>query len=136
MNGYNVAYIADDSAAVGVGGIEKWTYNGTTWSQAYILRDANLTTGLTYRGLAGELDASTGLVTLFASTSDGLKLQQVTDTGAASTFTTLASLTTADNRVFRGVALAPIPVPEPSTFLLAIVAVGGAMVMRRRARCG
>ena len=51
--GYNVAYIADDGAnAAGVnGGIEKWTYNGTAWSQDYILRDTATTF---YRGLAGE----------------------------------------------------------------------------------
>ncbi len=137
INGYNVAYIADDAGGSGAtgGGIEKWTFNGatSTWSLAYILQD---TTTTFYRGLAGEKDPTTGLVTLFASTADGLKLQQVTDNGVgeASPFTTLASFVAADNRVFRGVALAPISVPEPSTCLLAIMGVGGAMVMRRRAR--
>jgi hypothetical protein len=136
INGYNVAYIADDAGGSGAtgGGIEKWTYNGTAWSQAYILQD---TTTTFYRGLAGEKDPATGLVTLFASTADGLKLQQVTDNGvgAASPFTTLASFVAADNRVFRGVALAPVSVPEPSTCLLAIMAaIGGTVAMRRRAR--
>jgi hypothetical protein len=133
LNGYNVAYIADDAVPTGDlnGGIEKWTYNGTAWTQAYVLKDPNVTG---YRGLAGQLDPTTGLVTLFASTADALKLQQVTDTGAASSFTTLASFATADNRFFRGVALAPVVVPEPSACLLAVMAVIGAVAIRRRAQ--
>jgi hypothetical protein len=133
INGYNVAYIADDAGGSGAtgGGIEKWTYNGTSWSQAYILQDTATTF---YRGLAGEKDPTTGLVTLFATTSDGLRLQQVTDSGANSTFATLASFTANDNRVFRGVALSPVAVPEPSTLVLGTMAALGAVAIRRRAK--
>jgi hypothetical protein len=135
LDGYNVAYIADDGAsATAAGGIEKWVYNGPAagWTQAYILRDTSLATGVNYRGLAGQLDPSTGLVTLFASTSDGLELQQVTDTGATSTFTTLATLTAANDHLFRGVALAPLAVPEPSAMVLGTIALIGAVAIRRR----
>lgn len=129
--GYNVAYIADDGgAATAAGGIEKWTYNGTTWSQAYILSDA----GAFYRGLAGQKDPTTGAFTLYATTSDGLKLQQVTDTGANSTFTTLASFVAADNLFFRGVALAPAAVPEPGTFALAGLGLCALVAIRRRVK--
>ena len=137
LSGYNVAYIADDGAsATAAGGIEKWIYNGPAagWTQAYILRDSNLATGVNYRGLAGQLDPSTGLVTLFASTSDGLELQQVTDTGASSAFTTLASLTAANDHLFRGVALSPLAVPEPSALVLATIALIGVVAIRRRAQ--
>lgn len=132
INGYNVAYIADDGAAgAAAGGIEKWVYNGSSWTQSYILRDAQLSAGVYYRGLAGQLDSSTGQITLFASTSDGLKLQQVTDLGGASAFTTLATAPT--NMVFRGVALAPVP--EPGTVVLAgLAAVCGLFVARRNRR--
>ena len=126
--GYNIAYIADDKSPTGDtnGGIEKWTYNGTAWSQAYILQDTSTTY---YRGLAGELDPTSGQVTLFATTSDGTKLQQVTDSGATASFTTLATAPT--NEVFRGVALAPSAVPEPSA--LASLAAGlGLLGFRRR----
>jgi hypothetical protein len=126
--GYNVAYIADDGAAgAAAGGIEKWTYNGATWTQAYILRDPNNPTTINYRGLSGEKDPTTGLFTLFASTSDGLKLQQVTDVGAASPFTTLA--TAPVNTVFRGVALDAVP--EPSTSVLVCAALASVLATAR-----
>jgi hypothetical protein len=123
--GYNVAYIADDGAAgAAAGGIEKWTYNGATWTQAYILKDPNTAANINYRGLSGEKDPATGLFTLFASTSDGLKLQQVTDVGAASPFTTLA--TAPVNTFFRGVALDAVP--EPSTCGLVCAAIASFLV--------
>ena len=130
-DGYNVAYIADDKTPSGdtSGGIEKWTYSMGVWTQAYILKDPAVTG---YRGLAGELDATAGTVTLFATDATGTKLQQVTDTGAGSLFTTLATLPA--NYAFRGVALVPVPTPEPST--LALLAAGAmgllAYAWRRR----
>ena len=72
-----------------------------------------------YHGLAGEMDATTGMVTLFARRSDG-ELQQVTDTLAPDSLrryaTTLA--TAGANYGFRGVALAPLLDSEPGTFAL------------------
>jgi hypothetical protein len=63
-----------------------------------------------------------------------LRLQQVTDSGANSTFATLASFTANDNRVFRGVALSPVAVPEPSTLVLGTMAALEAVAIRRRAK--
>ena len=64
-NGYNVAYIADDgsatSEAAGAAEIEKWVFDGATWTQKYTILDPQLpTTAAAYHGLAGELDAATG----------------------------------------------------------------------------
>ncbi len=120
--GYDTAYIADDRTDVN-GGIQKWTWNGAVWSLAYTLKDAGLTTPR-YRGLAGQLDAATGLITLYTTFTDASSntgLQQVTDTGAGSSFMTLASLTAASGSSFHGVALSA---PEPSALLLAILACG------------
>ncbi len=119
-NGYNVAYIADDgNAGAAAEGIEKWVYNGSAWTQAYILGLSG--TAQAYHGLAGEFDATTGNAVLFATTSDGSKLVQIADpldstnpsNPATDSYVTLASAGT--NFAFRGVALAPAAVPEPGT---------------------
>jgi hypothetical protein len=82
--------------------------------------------------LAGQLDAATGQVTLFATTAEAAnRLQQVTDTGANSTFTTLASLTSNDNLIFRGVALAPIPEPGSLALLVCALATAAGFYCRR-----
>src|SRR5262249_23747998 len=49
--GYDTAYIADDRAIGSNGGIEKWVWNGTAWTNPYTLNDG--TAG--NRGLAGQL---------------------------------------------------------------------------------
>lgn len=115
--GYNTAYVTDDAI-----GIQKYIYNGSAWTLAYTLKE----TGVNYRGLAGQKDADTGLFTLFVSTSDGTKLEQVTDIGVNSPFTVLA--TAGANTVFRGVALTSIPTPGS----LALLGIGGLAMIRRR----
>jgi hypothetical protein len=127
--GYDTAYIADDSATGSNGGIQKWVWNGTAWSNAYTLNDG--TGGA--RGLAGQLDPDTGKVTLWATTATGDKLEQVTDLGAGalSPFTTLA--TAPANDLFRGVALTTAT-PEPASLSLLAVAVAGAGLLARRRR--
>jgi hypothetical protein len=149
-NGYNVAYIADDGfSGAAAAGVEKWVYNGTSWTQAYKLFDASIT-GLTgYRGLAGQLDASNnGTVALFATGSDGTSangngtfsvLEQITDNlsatslPASDTYMTLASMSVTNGLAFRGVALA---VPEAPAFLLgfAVCSVVGLSYVGRRKR--
>ena len=147
--GYNTAYIADDGTQTaelaGNAGIEKFTYNGSTWIKDYtilgsgLLPSGSAATG--YRGLAGQMDAAgSGDVILFTTDASSTVLQQVTDPIAATTlpagedssFITLATAPT--NEVFRGVALAPIAaVPEPSTLaLLAAGACGLLCGIRRR----
>ncbi len=124
--GFNVAYIADDST--NFRGIQKWTFDGTAWTQAYTLGE----TGIAYRGLAGQLDPMTGLVTLFATTGEtsGNRLVQVTDTGAVASFTTLA--TAASGYIFRGAALAPVPEPGALALLLGAAGVFGVLLFRRK----
>jgi hypothetical protein len=121
------AFIDDGGGGTGdVGGISKFVWNGTAWSKAYTLTDG--ATG--DMGLAAQLDPTTGKVVLWTTTVDGTKLEQVTDTGASSAFTTLATAPT--NDVFRGVALSSV-VPEPTS--LAMIALSGvALIARKRKR--
>ncbi len=101
-------YVADDGAVSAGGGIQKWTFDGTLWTLAYtLLNNGTTTTGV--RGLAGTLDGS-GNAVLFATS--GSALLTVTDTGAASAATTLA--TAGSNQAFRGVEFLPT-VPEPGS---------------------
>lgn len=119
----NTLYVADDGSAATLGGIQKWTLSAGTWSLAYTLLN-NGTTTTAVRGLAGTLDGG-GNAVLFGTT--GSTLITVTDTGAGSALTLLA--TAPSSTAFRGVEF--LPVPEPSTIvLLALGAVG--LLLRRR----
>jgi hypothetical protein len=122
----NVAYVADDSSLATVGGIAKWTYNGSVWSKKLMLTNG-LTAGC--RGLA--VDFSGPNPVLYAATVDSLtKLIKITDTSAftdtsdtADQVTVLA--TAAANYAFKGVALAPTTSPviisQPSDVINALV---------------
>ncbi len=137
INGYNTAYIADDGTATsevaGNAGIEKWTYSGSVWTHDYTLLGLLPTGGTAtgYRGLAGQMDGGgSDDVILYTTDASSTYLQQVTDpiaalTNPGDTFITLATAPT--NEVFRGVALAPAAVPEPST--LALLTVGAVALL-------
>jgi hypothetical protein len=112
----NTLYVADDGSAANLGGIQKWTFDGSAWTLQYtLLNNGTTTTGT--RGLAGFVDAG-GHAELFATTSissSANTLIEVTDTGAASSATVLATAPAFD--AFRGVEYLPT-IPEPGTFAL------------------
>ena len=144
----DLAYIADDRAVAG-GGLGKWTYNGTSWSNSWsLLVGASGTstlqsgTGVGFagiRGLAGTYDSVLG-ASLYATTTEtsNNRLISIFDAGTTtpSTYTTLQS--SGSNFAFRGVDLSPVSVPEPSTFAIAAVATLGmaGLIRRRRRRAG
>jgi hypothetical protein len=143
----DLAYIADDRTTSG-GGLEKWTYNGTSWTNSWsLLVGASGTstlqsgTGVGFagiRGLAGTYDSVLG-ASLYATTTEtsNNRLISILDSGTAtpSTYSTLQSAGT--NFVFRGVDVSPVAVPEPSTYAIAAAAtLGMAGLMRRRRRAG
>jgi hypothetical protein len=118
--------------------IVKYTFNGSTWSQAYTLDFGSLV-GMLF--LTGRVEG--GNVVLYGATdtagapSFGNALVTVTDTGPSSAFTTLANA--GSGYGFRGVAFAPqeeLAVPEPSSFvLLATGIIGlGLQFFRRRSK--
>lgn len=97
-------YVADDNTGpTADGGIQKWTLDVVTgqWSKQYTLR---LTTGSGCRGLSGF--TQNGVTKLWATTT-GNELITVTDTGAASTVTSLAVATS--NTALRGVRYVGVP---------------------------
>ncbi len=115
-------YVADN----GNNAIEKFSFAAGTFTLTGTVTLAGVT------GLTGRLVAGTEQI--FATTAAGLFL--LTDlSGAGGTLagtpTQLATAST--NTAFRGIALAPIAVPEPTTLaLLALGGAGFAVALRRR----
>ena len=148
----DLAYIADDRTTAG-GGLQKWTYNGASWSNSWSLFVSGTTspapatptlqsgTGVGFagiRGLAGTYDSVLG-ASLYATTTElsNNRLISIFDSGSTtpSTYTTLQSA--GSNYAFRGVDLSPVAVPEPSTYAIAAMAtLGMADLIRRRRRAG
>ncbi len=134
-NGFDTAYIADDTA--GTGGIQKWTFNGSAWSLT-----GTVTAAAGARGLAGAVTG--GGVQLYSTTggsgtSGGGTLWSYLDTAGfgaapAGALTTLA--TAATNEAFRGVVLLPNGTQVPETPLVAVlpVSAGAALVVLSLAR--
>jgi hypothetical protein len=131
----DTAFIADDRAVTG-GGLNKYTFDGSTWTKQYslLLSSTNSTFSSTtatgfagIRGLAGSYDSVTGF-SLFATTAEtpNNRLVQILDNGTTPTaFATLGSAGT--NYIFRSLDL--VSVPEPSTW--ALIGLGSAFVLWR-----
>jgi hypothetical protein len=100
--GVDTLYVADDRSPPN-GGVQKWTFDGSTWSLASTF-NAGLSTGA--RGLTGFVTGSN--VTLVATTGEATqnKLVVVVDDGSASPLATTIA-TAASATMFHGVALEP-----------------------------
>lgn len=106
----DLAYIADDRNSAG-GGLQKWTFNGTVWSQSWSLlvgaSSTNLgASGVGIRGLSGSF--SSGVATLYATTNEtsNNRMISIADTGAIPTSAALLA-SAGNNYVFRGLDLVP-----------------------------
>lgn len=104
-----ICYIADGRAVSSGGGIQKWTFDGSTWSLAYTFGTGAASTVGAF-GLTVDFSGSNPVI--FATTTEATenRLITVTDNGAGSTVTAIA--TAPVNTSFRGVALAPVT-PQP-----------------------
>jgi YDG domain len=101
-----IAYVADDRASA-LGGIQKWTFNGSTWTLAYTLGTGVVNNGT--RGLAVDWSGANPII--YATTAEATlnRIIKITDSGSSSTASTLA--TSATNNIFRGLAFSPILAP-------------------------
>lgn len=98
----DICYIAINSNT-DAGGIQKWTKDGSTWSLAYTLG-----TGATNIGAYGlVVDYSGSNPVIYATTfeADANRIIKITDTGASSTATTIA--TAASGSWFHGICFSP-----------------------------
>ena len=104
------AYLADDTLK-GSGGIQRWDFSGGGWAMTYAFASP---TNVGARGLA--VDFTGAAPVIYATTAEPIanRLVAITDTGAASTATTLAIAGV--NQIFRGVALAPNATSSPRIF--------------------
>ena len=109
------AYVADDRSGKTFGGIERWNLSAGVWTMAY-----NLAPGTTANDGMRQftVDFSGAHPVIFGTTVEASanRLVEVTDTGAGSAFTLLA--TAGANTVYRGVDFTPTQVPEPSALVL------------------
>jgi len=102
-------YVADDNATSAGGGIQKWVFNGFTWTLAYTFATSTntaITAGA--RGLTVDFSGTNPVIYATTSETSSNRLISIVDGGslATSTITTLATATTA-NTIFRGVAFSP-----------------------------
>jgi hypothetical protein len=100
VTGVDTLYVADDGSVATSGGLQKWTFNGTSWTLVTTYTSAG-----PLRGLAGLLTGPN--VTLFASTTESLnRVVRFVDDGSANPAAQVLA-TAAMNTAFRGVSLSP-----------------------------
>jgi CotH protein/lamin tail-like protein/Ig-like domain-containing protein/chitobiase/beta-hexosaminidase-like protein len=98
---FTTAYVADDTLA-GSGGVQRWDFDGSAWSLTYVFSGL---AGVGARGVAADFSGAQPVIYATTAESPPNRLVSITDTGASSAVTTLA--TAGINQVFHGVSFAP-----------------------------
>jgi hypothetical protein len=101
--GLNTLYYCDDRAVASGGGLFKWTFNGTTWSQAAFT--PALATGC--RGMTAYVDGSNVVVFAVTTEASANHVLRIVDDGTAAGMVTMIATAPA-NTQFRGVSLEPL----------------------------
>ncbi len=102
----NLIYVTDQRNVASGGGIQRWEFNGSTWSLAYTLNTGFGSLGPRY--ITGDFSGANPVlyVTSNDDTFDNNHLIKVVDTGAGSAGTTLANA--GANQTFRGLHFGPV----------------------------
>ena len=95
------AYLADDTLK-GVGGVQRWDFSGDAWAMTYAFTSL---TNIGARGVAVDFSGTHPVIYATTAENSTNRLVAITDTGANSAATTLA--TAGVNQIFRGVTFAP-----------------------------
>lgn len=122
----NTVYIADDRAVASGGGIQRWDWNGSSYSLTYTLGTGD--SGLGARGLTVDFGAFTGGgaggvgAVLYATTAadSANQLIRIVDTSSGSPATVLA--TAGPKQLYRGVRFGPAA--SPAAIITAQVSAG------------
>lgn len=123
----NVAYVPDDRAISSGGGIQKWVFDGTTWSLSYTLRTGSGST-LGARGLAVDFGPADPIIYATTAETAATRLISVINTGAHSIANTLATAGT--NMRLCGLDFVPV-IPEPSSVALLGLGIAGVLMPQR-----
>ena len=98
----NLIYVADAEAPATGGGIQRWQFDGSTWSLAYTLSD-NLPGGAYY--VTADFSGANPVVYAVTTDQDNNQIVRISDTGSGSTGTVVAYA--GANQNFRGLRLGP-----------------------------
>ncbi len=94
-------YLADDGGSGAGAGVQKWHFDGSTWSQQYILNS-----GVGARYVAADFSDTNNVVVFAVTTEDGNNtIVRIADTGAGATGTMVANA--GANQNFRGIRFGP-----------------------------
>jgi hypothetical protein len=104
------AYLADDTLK-GTGGIQRWDFSGGAWALTYAFTSL---INIGARGVVVDFSGAQPVIYATTAESSNNRLVAITDTGAASSATTLA--TAGVNQIFRGVMFAPNAAKNPQIF--------------------
>jgi Lamin Tail Domain/CotH kinase protein len=107
---FTTGYVADDTLATN-GGIQRWDFTAGQWKLSYAFAGV---TNIGARGLAVDFNGVQPIIYATTAGDNANSLIKITDNGAASPMTTLA--TAAINEVFRGVTFAPNTNSAPLCF--------------------
>ncbi|HEX4517285.1 MAG TPA: hypothetical protein VH054_27255 [Polyangiaceae bacterium] len=108
VTGLDTLYIADDSSQANGGGIQKWVFDGTSWTKI-----ATFKNGVTTGGFRGVMAIQSGTdVIVIGTTStetNGNRIIKYVDDGTNTNPTGTVLVTAPPFTVYRGIAVAPAP---------------------------